>query len=149
MEELGIVGKLEGSKPRQLLITRQQWQEMTMAWPYAYGTADGRAKGRVRRGRAAMILAEAEINAMSSLALAHMGDAVYELMVRREVCRSGRLTAGELHRQTVRHVSAGAQARAGADGAAICSRRRRTPFTAGAATAIATPPFQRLPGRVP
>lgn len=59
-----------------------------------------------------MILSEAEINAMSSLALAHMGDAVYELMVRREICRSGRLTAGELHRQTVRCVSAGAQARA-------------------------------------
>ncbi len=28
MEELGIIGPFEGSKPRQLLITRQQWQEM-------------------------------------------------------------------------------------------------------------------------
>jgi S-DNA-T family DNA segregation ATPase FtsK/SpoIIIE len=28
MEELGIVGPFEGSKPRQLLITHQQWQEM-------------------------------------------------------------------------------------------------------------------------
>ena len=27
MEEMGIVGPFEGSKPRQLLITRQQWQE--------------------------------------------------------------------------------------------------------------------------
>ncbi|MBQ6756367.1 MAG: DNA translocase FtsK [Oscillospiraceae bacterium] len=28
MEEMGIVGPFEGSKPRQILITRQQWQEM-------------------------------------------------------------------------------------------------------------------------
>lgn len=28
MEELGVVGPFEGSKPRQLLITKQQWQEM-------------------------------------------------------------------------------------------------------------------------
>jgi len=30
MEERGIVGPFEGSKPRQLLVTRQQWQEMQM-----------------------------------------------------------------------------------------------------------------------
>ena len=36
MEERGIVGPFEGSKPRQLLITRQQWQEMQMK-----GTAPG------------------------------------------------------------------------------------------------------------
>ena len=28
MEEKGVVGPLEGSKPRQLLITKEQWQEM-------------------------------------------------------------------------------------------------------------------------
>lgn len=28
MEQLGIVGPFEGSKPRQVLITKQQWQEM-------------------------------------------------------------------------------------------------------------------------
>ena len=28
LEELGIVGPFEGSKPRQVLITKQQWQEM-------------------------------------------------------------------------------------------------------------------------
>ena len=31
MEEIGIVGPFEGSKPRQLLITKQQWQEMTLS----------------------------------------------------------------------------------------------------------------------
>ena len=28
MEEIGVVGPFEGSKPRQILITREQWQEM-------------------------------------------------------------------------------------------------------------------------
>ena len=31
MEERGIVGPFEGSKPRQLLISRERWQEMQMA----------------------------------------------------------------------------------------------------------------------
>ncbi len=35
MEELGVVGPFEGSKPRQLLMTRQQWQERQ----YITGTA--------------------------------------------------------------------------------------------------------------
>ena len=30
MEEMGIVGPFEGSKPRQLLITKEQWQELKM-----------------------------------------------------------------------------------------------------------------------
>ena len=28
MEEKGIVGPFEGSKPRQLLISKEQWQQM-------------------------------------------------------------------------------------------------------------------------
>ena len=35
MEEIGVVGPFEGAKPRQLLITKQQWQEMQ----YIQGTA--------------------------------------------------------------------------------------------------------------
>jgi len=31
MEEIGIVGPFEGSKPRQLLITKAQWQEMQLS----------------------------------------------------------------------------------------------------------------------
>jgi len=30
MEERGIVGPFEGSKPRQLLISREQWEELKM-----------------------------------------------------------------------------------------------------------------------
>ncbi len=35
LEEVGVVGPYEGSKPRQIMITKQQWQEMQ----YAQGTA--------------------------------------------------------------------------------------------------------------
>lgn len=28
MEEIGVVGPFEGSKPRQILITKEQWLEM-------------------------------------------------------------------------------------------------------------------------
>ena len=61
-----------------------------------------------------MIVSEDQLFSMSALALAHMGDAVYELLVRRELCRAGRYTAGDLHRETIRYVSAAAQARAAA-----------------------------------
>ena len=61
-----------------------------------------------------MIVSEKELNAMSALALAHMGDAVYEVLVRTMLCRTGRLTAGSLHRETVRYVAAPAQAKAAA-----------------------------------
>ena len=33
MEDRGIVGPFEGSKPRQLLITREKWQELQMGGP--------------------------------------------------------------------------------------------------------------------
>ncbi len=35
LEEVGVVGPFEGSKPRQIVITKQQWQEMQ----YSAGTA--------------------------------------------------------------------------------------------------------------
>ena len=41
MEELGIVGPFEGSKPRQLLITREQWQEMQMGGSTQTGDIPG------------------------------------------------------------------------------------------------------------
>ena len=33
MEQKGIIGPPEGSKPRQVLITRQQWLEMSLSQP--------------------------------------------------------------------------------------------------------------------
>ena len=60
-----------------------------------------------------------QINAMSALALAHIGDAVFELLVRSWLCDSGKRsrlcirggsTNGKLHHDTVAQVCAGAQA---------------------------------------
>ncbi len=50
-----------------------------------------------------------EVNAMSALALAHVGDGVFELLVRTRLCMNGGLTNGRLHRDTVALVCAGAQ----------------------------------------
>ena len=52
------------------------------------------------------------IRAVSSAALAHVGDAVYELKVRTRLCADGRLTAKNLHKATIARVCAGAQAKA-------------------------------------
>ncbi len=56
-------------------------------------------------------LSEREIGEMSALALAHIGDAVFELLVRSSLCAQGGVRADELHRRTVALVSAAAQAR--------------------------------------
>jgi ribonuclease-3 family protein len=48
---------------------------------------------------------------LSSLALAHVGDAVFELLVRTALC-ADELTAERLHRRTIELVCAPAQARA-------------------------------------
>lgn len=47
-------------------------------------------------------------------ALSHVGDAVFELMVRTYFCMEGVQTAGKLHSRTVKQVSAAAQAEASA-----------------------------------
>ncbi len=57
-------------------------------------------------------MTDSEIQGISMLGLAHMGDAVFELMVRAWLCQNGRATAKGLHRAAVTYVSAGAQARA-------------------------------------
>ena len=53
-----------------------------------------------------------ELLSLSSLGLAHLGDAVFEVMVRPWLCLHGKAKAKDLHRATVRYVSAPAQAAA-------------------------------------
>lgn len=53
-----------------------------------------------------------EVNRISMLGLAHVGDGVYELLTRTMLCRQGHSAVGELHRLTVARVKAPAQARA-------------------------------------
>ena len=62
-------------------------------------------------------MTQQELLAMSSLALAHIGDAVFELLVRTRLCVEGGTTNGRLHQQTVALVQAPAQVCAGAQAA--------------------------------
>ena len=59
-------------------------------------------------------MTHAELNAMSILSLAHVGDAVYELLVRTRLAEGGQTRVVDLHRATVAFVRAPAQARAAA-----------------------------------
>lgn len=53
-----------------------------------------------------------DIRAVSNLGLAHVGDGVFELMVRSWLCIHGKATNRGLHRATIKYVAAPAQARA-------------------------------------
>ena len=56
------------------------------------------------------ILPDDELRAISSVGLAHLGDAVYELLVRSWLCVHGKATGRGLHRATVALVRAEKQA---------------------------------------
>ena len=58
-------------------------------------------------------LSEDEICGISSIGLAHLGDAVYELLVRSWLCAHGKATGKGLHRAAVELVRAEAQAERG------------------------------------
>ena len=51
-----------------------------------------------------------QVNAISSLGLAHMGDGVYELLCRAHLCAAGNQTVLKLHKDTVALVKAPPQA---------------------------------------
>lgn len=55
-------------------------------------------------------LTDDELRAISSIGLAHMGDAVFELLVRSWLCRNGKATGKGLHQATIRLVCAESQA---------------------------------------
>ena len=57
-------------------------------------------------------LSEREVNQLNMLALAPVGDAVYELLVRSMLCREKNAAVVKLHRLTVEKVRAEAQAEA-------------------------------------
>lgn len=57
-------------------------------------------------------MSAAEVNAISMLGLAHIGDGIYELLTRTMLCKQGHSAAAKLHRLTVSYVNAPAQAAA-------------------------------------
>lgn len=52
-----------------------------------------------------------QLRGISSIGLAHVGDAVYEVLVRSWLCANGKATGKGLHRATIELVRAEAQAR--------------------------------------
>lgn len=57
-----------------------------------------------------MDMTRAQIDAISNLGLAHLGDAVFEVLCRSWLCGQGEKTVERLHRDTVALVNAQAQA---------------------------------------
>ena len=58
-----------------------------------------------------MNFTKARVDAVSNLGLAHIGDGVFELLVRAYLCDRGDQTVRTLHRDTVERVNAVSQAR--------------------------------------
>ncbi|MBR1477173.1 MAG: ribonuclease III [Lachnospiraceae bacterium] len=56
-------------------------------------------------------LQDKDINTYSPLTLAYIGDAVYDLVIRSGVVLKGNMPINKLHRESVRYVSAPAQAK--------------------------------------
>ena len=56
-------------------------------------------------------LTEDQLRGISSIGLAHLGDAVYELLVRSWLCAGGKATGKGLHRATIELVRAESQAK--------------------------------------
>ena len=56
-------------------------------------------------------LSDDQLRAVSSIGLAHVGDAVYELLVRTWLCAHGKATGKDLHRAAIALVCAPEQAR--------------------------------------
>ena len=58
-----------------------------------------------------MNLSKQQIDAISNLGLAHMGDCVFEILCRGYLCAEGETTVDRLHRDTINLVKATAQAK--------------------------------------
>jgi len=85
-------------------------------------------------------LSEGEIRAISNLGLAHIGDCVYELMVRSRIICLGRSTSAGLHRETVKYVSAPAQAEAVAKILPVLTDEERGVYRRGRNTRVNSVP---------
>ena len=58
-----------------------------------------------------MNMSKGDIDAISNLGLAHMGDCVFEILCRGYLCAKGETTVDRLHRDTIAMVKATAQAK--------------------------------------
>ena len=58
-----------------------------------------------------MTMTKAQVNEISSLGLAHIGDGVYELLCRAYLCNKGGKKVGNLHKNAIKMVNAAYQAK--------------------------------------
>lgn len=87
----------------------------------------------------------AEVNQISVLGLAHVGDAVYELLTRSLLCQQGHTGVQELHRLTVARVRCDAQARAAEKLLPLLSEEELALFRRGRNTHVnSVPPHAEL-----
>ena len=76
-------------------------------------------------------LTDDEIRAISTIGLAHLGDAVYELLVRTWLCVHGKATGKGLHRATIALVCAAKQAELGERLQPLLTEEERDVFRRG------------------
>ncbi len=72
---------------------------------------------------------------LSSLGLAHLGDGVFEVMVRSWLCLQGKAKVKDLHRATVKYVAAPAQAKRFERIAEVLTQEEQDVFRRGRNTA--------------
>ncbi|SRR5699024_820124 len=87
-------------------------------------------------------LRKVDVKQMNALALAYMGDAVYEQAVREHLLRIGRVRPNVLHKEATRYVSAKAQA-------AILQRMMEEQFLTETEQAVMRRGRNAKPGSVP
>ncbi len=83
---------------------------------------------------------------LSPLALAHVGDAVYELLVRTMLCKQGPARVNDLHRAAVRYVNAPAQAQAAAKLLPVLTEQELAVYKRGRNTKTHAAPNQATVG---
>ena len=95
----------------------------------------------------AVRLPEDDIRAISSIGLAHIGDGVYELLVRTLLAERGIATVVQLHRETVARVKAPAQARAAAVILPLLTEAEHDVYRRGRNSHVNTVPHGATPGQ--
>ena len=92
-------------------------------------------------------MTQQEINAVSNLGLAHIGDCVYELLVRSWIVAHGGVTNQKMHEVTVRMVRAEAQARAAESLLPLLTQEEHDVFRRGRNSRVNSMPKNADPGQ--
>ncbi|MDD3346906.1 ribonuclease III domain-containing protein [Oscillibacter sp.] len=86
------------------------------------------------------VMTDDQLSALSSIALAHMGDAVFEILVRTWLCTHGKATGKGLHQATIRLVCAESQAQRAERVLALFSEEEAAAFRRGRNAQVRTVP---------